>query len=1635
MATEKQNNQISINVFLKGMNTDISPDMIDSSQYSYAQNIRILQRSLLNAKLDPNSSVGIISPVNRGFEFNPEGVFTGVSRILASSSIGDTGVVIIKENEDEFGQGKWVVYKVTSTQNEKSPIKFKEIFRADDAITSKKKFSIVLHKEQSDVFKVYIADGEHPIMQINILDEEYYKNIKSIHYLISNHIYPSRKIYLYREISGQLPAGQIQYTYRFYKKHGIFSKLAPVTNRIQVFNNSRLQETGNAEGTITAKGYQLQIDLNYYNNRIIGKFDNVQIFRIQQTKKDEVKYYMIADIQFPKNTSSTNHFVYHNDSGTQTLKEYTKEEFDAIENLSIIPQVIESAQGYMFLANIKDQSKIKLKDVDNIYTKTYSYDQWSKLYPCDENEQLGPYIHFSDLYKPEYKDIRDKYRRTRFTDINNAIFDQLDCDYINESHRNPYTPNIIGGGSPHVSWDFVTTYVPLDNSFWDHDAYLGGTTLQTYKSVSDVAWWVNNIYQINGSGQTVSLGITQETYIQNIGIGTESYQDCSYNGIASSVFRSLRRGEVYRYGIIYYDQYGNSSDVQWMDDIVVPSESFFPSTEMSNGCLFARPIGIRINVDNVPDWVQSYQVVRCSKEDKYRKTLYQVAQTMPTRNRLPVNDGVTAYKKSPWYPTPFLTDNLLSSGLPNDWPRNYNSSDSWKDNDSSNYCTILMSPDINVRRDTVLNSLKGDFCKSKVVATYYVITEGKETDDVNNRLKSIEAARELPYHRGILARCGRLVHFAEIKANENNAIRNTLLYQKIKKLINTVKNSYQNNRVTKTIYKLNILNVPGSDSWIIQTDPNQYVELKYNDLWAQSNINNAYDSASDIALLYSIKTDKINDDGDVTEDGTGTVFVKDAANHRDAYNSDQYKKLMSEYYEVLRYAMDNVLFGRDTVILDELGPYCYSYRQYDEGVGDIIYKQVYNWSGNVSEGKYPDVIREGVHSYAESFDKSLPSCASWVWETTQNKNNTSIILPYYNRLKFCGYGSGVQIKDFADVKNPNWNDGFSNYQYNSESRLTNASKKYKTFSTQFSSINYVNWVANWKYDFKVGKHGSEWDGTKDNADWFREFITSNDNTGDEYNRHTTKNIKSNYDFAPVNSGWIGPGPVAILASSKDLMHGPKRRRLQDTVINICHNMAMFSGKTKEEMQYDIYYGFGNYGKVEKGRQIDTFVFDGDVYITPAELTTMYKAYDFISDKDSLASMQITNFIPIESEINSYLDYGMNFRNTRNKNITLEPSEITGVASQSRPQYQYNYVFSCNSTSPFSYNAQSLNESESDFPQRIFYSEKKTDGENIDNWNNIKANNFIDCDSRYGDVTNIKSLKDILYYWQKQAFGKLSVNERSLIVDNANNTIQLGQGGVLQRTDYIDTTYGMRSQDLCSDIIENGVYWIDSDNVAILRYVQEVQNIGIVNNVQSLLNSKFDKENIPLIDYDEEYKEILCNCLHKDQLVFSSQGQFAQSIYTRKYDDTITINNVLYGLNKNGSAIQYNRLKNGVEEQYLTPTIIEFVINQNPQITKVFDNQQINIVKKEYNYKFEEEFMKNKIFKYTTDLFDFEYNDNKKQLIANREGNITYAIPRINGAYYGNRIKGKWLKVRMTDNEPKFDYSISNIMTKYRQSFS
>jgi hypothetical protein len=209
-----------------------------------------------------------VTPIIIGEE-TPLITLGNVDRILATGSIGNIGVVIVRYIEDpavESVARKWKVYKVVKDGNWLTP----SILYESKSTTDKDKFSIVLNKEQEGIIKLYIADGYHGIMQLfveggtnpNYTDDD----------LVSGKYFPSDKAIINGTISGKLKTQQVQYTYRFYKRYGIFSKLAPLTNKIQIINSNRDTEQGNAENTTTTIGMSLSIPLN---DQIHDMFDHL----------------------------------------------------------------------------------------------------------------------------------------------------------------------------------------------------------------------------------------------------------------------------------------------------------------------------------------------------------------------------------------------------------------------------------------------------------------------------------------------------------------------------------------------------------------------------------------------------------------------------------------------------------------------------------------------------------------------------------------------------------------------------------------------------------------------------------------------------------------------------------------------------------------------------------------------------------------------------------------------------------------------------------------------------------------------------------------------------------------------------------------------------------------------------------------------------------------------------------------------------------------------------------------------------------------------------------------------------------------------------------------------------------------
>lgn len=1545
------NQNLHINTFVEGMNTDTAFDSIKSTQYLFGLNIRSTAIET-DMQTDRNSfeKKGLLSPIyTNKYDFRvPDPINVNTYNKFNVNSTngdyfykiinsGDINILLFKESKD------LCIYKLikqslqnTVTVTSELLFKIKDYFPDKAFSPVNYNMSTLLHYEQDNVVILYIADGKHKIISINIEDSEYLNKLKDkdgyidIDYIMQNNYFPNKKMEIVKTISGQLKTSQVQYTYRLYKKHCSCSTLAPLTNKIQIIDSYRNKEEGNAEDTTTSIGLRLHIPSQ---NAI--QFDKIQIYRLQYIKaNDNAKVQLIYDGDYSDD-------FYFNDIGKKSLQDLTIEEFSSLNGLQIVPGVIEQNQNYLFAANIKDETIIQLDEKFDF--KSYQFgincnsilNKQLKYVSYVENDNVENRLFLSEDKKQILQDLTSQFSQKDYINPYSDINGTYDKNVLISTSTGDVRQCVdwegyYGGSGSNISWRIVVNKTPYNETgiatLDSIQQYIKQTVQYDNTKPEGSKYTINYNFEdklfTNNENQQESYNILHYWKDQGINVPNPGMIDCN-NIYTSSLSRSLKRDEVYRYGIVLFDKHGSRSNVQWIADIRTPNINICPLMDK----LCANTIGVEFTLSSefkqnlIEKGIVSYEIVRCEKSDEYTKNVMQIVLSRPVRQ------NTVKGNNTPYYPTGFITSQpqYVTQTIRNQdsyWPKNMTNAESTKS--SSKESSILFqihSPYINIYRKNALQKIKSLNCKLKPISYVY-----DDLSKINNQLN--------------------------------------YTYEEVKDLF--YKDSYRK---------------------------------------ATLDLNNKFSPGSISPVFSDIKAMPVAVTGGAVYDIIGFKF--------------------GDFIYIDRGRFIDKKINKSTKVIEI---------DYSKSTNTV-----YNYRFTGIKGEFI----ESNWSYIITYD-----------DVTCNKLDLT---------------KSYTIQNASDVRNLNWEDGFTNHQYDGNTIKT-ATKKYKTYISTIGTNEYLNWVCSSKYDIPIGTD-NEYGWTDDHWTEVCEF-TNTGNDGDKV---------KHWERAWEAYGPIGPGPQCLLLNVKVdpsdtlnmlLSHKFNQDYIKNKIIgsstqdiytlgallcNIQHEASQFSGLTSEDKKYDIYYGFGNTYDISK----DCEVFDGDTYVQKCELVGSFKAYDFNDDKDSLPSMQTVFHIPMETNINTYFDYGMNYRNTHNANLQLEPGTITGITSQDRPLNQYNAIYSDNNTSNNIYNVDSdKKDNVKQFKQRIFYSQLKTNGENIDNWQIFKASNFIDVDTKYGDITDLLTIKDTLYFWQTYAFGKLSVNERSLVTDNNNNTVQLGQGGVLQRADYISTQFGMNPKDMCKIYANDILLWLDRYNKCIVcSQNNRVFNYSEDKNVQNLLNKSFDwnTEEIPSLTYDQIHEELWFSPIKCDEfdlkqaaLIFNLKYNIATSIYSlpnKKYSRTLQFEKdvVCFNESKNNMETYLQSFSNDKNGDIVSPMCIKFAINTNPSNTKVFDNQQI--VFASYNKKYtESEFFRDKKYQFFTDLYNTIFGIGTVfSQITNREGNINYPIPRAqfdnlteNNIYneqYGQRMRGKWMIETITDYNPTKNSSISHIITKFRQSYN
>ena len=1570
------NTEPQINSFAGGLNSDDDLSVVATNQYIDARNIKISSYRSGEGRDNRHGSLMPVQGVKLAGSFAGDG-----NKVVATGSIRDYGVVVcIDENENRLKiySFKNAIGGTVHDQDFNNIQKSRLVVDApllplDKGEEYPDVFDIQLNYESENNIKLYLADSKHSIMvfNINIDDSLIYDDLnKCLSYPEAVCKPPVFEEY----VPGKIEFGVVSYCYQLYNRYGIHTGASIQCQQIPIGNydfDNKYVKCGGKQGAISNCGVKISIQIpsNYWH------LDYIKVFRVQYTQNGQMPIVSViydAKINFDEQHDSTELVI--NDVGNDPIENISVEELNSLQGVRIIPNSLASKDGFLFAANTKTiQTTIKDFDKWDARSFRFNYKNISTVTDINgnnsftidahegiENDSVAvpPFDH--DCYDDTYNNINKE------ASLYSANF-VFDSKY-----------RWVGGSGKNIEWRFVISSQVEDSCIKENNTRKIGT-LYNYSQKENVQQ--NNVFYID---KDFKPSIIQKAEFDP-GINSNTW-----------LIKSLRRNEIYRYGIVLYDKYCQASPVKWIADIRTPNvteEGFqlMSSNTIVNGKryeLVIRNLGIQFMVKSLPEGCTGYQIVRCARHESDIATISQGVLSSPVSNAYSRqyegdNDDYQVTKYHMFCPTGFLTTNKFIEGY------NVHNQLFYNGDDLSSQCMT------NIDNDKLLQFVSKEVCYQPESFKQFI----KDKKYYLQKQSFLFGAR------------------GDYKFTDDQY------------------DSPRNGSYNKDYGSLTGFDGRSNFKFIIPCISNCAVELfpgKYNDGDARWNI-----CVNGIDVIGTSKN--------------STICYLDTP-----YNPSYFYKVNPQSHKARNPGKFDGMTGQlvNSGTIGGLGntrPYSYAL------VKDCIlnFDRLYNndnESANKRQEKAGKFIIQKAFAYIKLYEQSISpqefyngihtSIDDWLnnFNTIQNKN----YIQDFQLVDQIKWDQAFKRNFNKDNDEQASSKAYPNYAVSAGGALfTNMITGGICNDTNGNIFgSFGNYNGGFKHD-GTGTHGdkSVCFGTGGKclllSCWYKEKGTAG-----AISYYYPKN-GNYYDSLEQEAYQTEPGEIGLVFKTV-------RPTLLGTYLtNLRQQTTPYGGYSFTNRLTNIYYGDGNY--FQSKNEWNT-VFDGDCHVETFEYTSMHKVYGAYTKngKDELQfpnTHMITYSIPTESNIWCKFQHGWTFSSNARDNyasfIQAEPCEITEAYVQKEPEYVYNSVYSVQNTSiPLAayddLNPQDYNKT---IDTRVYYSDLKQNDEIIDSWCKFRSSNFIDVDQQYGPITNISTFKNVLTFFQEQSFGVLSVNDRSVATDNSGQNIVLGTGGVLDRYDYYSNTYGMHKQQFCSVCTTGGMYWFDShNNVICLFDGQSVVQLSKQGKVQNILN-KYKKDDNFKLFYNNRYNEVVFNVLSDDmQIVYNEMlGKFTSTL-TIPFDGAIQFFNGEYLVKKNNTVCvyQYDYLDQSPKStnQQLLSSYVKYVVAQQPLVTKVFDNQEIvtyeNLQLHDAIRDDDDYFSKNHKYVWQTESQKIE--SSLEEQITLRENNHRFAIPRADGLF-GNRARGKVMICSIEDVKPNPAMAIQYIITKYRQSWS
>ena len=587
-----------------GMNKDMGRDTIPANLYIDALDIRITTTNgeSMGSFTNMKGNVEAFTIPTSG-NFNGSGWTAASPEIIGYTTIRNRIILFVA---DDSGTKGWIYDVQYNTATRAILPSFPNLLYYSDLLNFKKDWPIeALGRYESDcIQRVYWTDYNNFLRSINIADSD----LATLPAGLID-IYPDVEFVqpLLKVVSGggSLLSGVYQAAYRLITSDGKKTLVSPPSNLIHIVRSDEnlgqsAAYVGEASEIVnTGKSITIEVDTTNYST-----FDKIEFLVLYYDVADQSPEVYSVETQTIGGASSVN-FIYTGVEGELTTVELL--EFTSKNVAFKTSKTIAQKDSTLVVANIKG-SNIRLQDLlgngETFFAKTRRYrGDGATPFPIGAGN--------------DQDDLDNAFNVSTssggFGYNSDAHWDQDWHD--TRQYRFQSDRSTLGGEGPNISYKFHLEPMSLD-----------GDTQAGFNNISNVLQPYDN-HDLN-DGYGVYTNLSFPTFAS------------PYH---SGLLRGYKRGEVYRFGIIFYTNKGEATYVEYIGDIKFPDISEEDGVINASGTTFfplslqdpANPtitIGYSLGIEFTLDFstcptllnnITGYQIVRTQRNVSNRKRLAQ----------------------------------------------------------------------------------------------------------------------------------------------------------------------------------------------------------------------------------------------------------------------------------------------------------------------------------------------------------------------------------------------------------------------------------------------------------------------------------------------------------------------------------------------------------------------------------------------------------------------------------------------------------------------------------------------------------------------------------------------------------------------------------------------------------------------------------------------------------------------------------------------------------------------------------------------------------------------------------------------------------------------------------------------------